>query len=319
MDDLPATPIAEEREARERRKALQRLLQRAARGEADVDDIRALRRLHRPEGIDAARDEETFRADVAQRASAFGYFGWPVKIRAHVAGRRILDVGCGSGTYGIGFATLGALEYHGLDPMLEMDSDTVRHKKRREAGGQTRRESFGWTPAEICALFPQIALVRGSFEDVAPADRSRGFDLVTLHNVTEHLMDIETVLAGCAALTAPGGKLVFNHDNFSGWKGHHMDPKRPEHIDMTDPEQRKYVDWNHLDFDPPPGHYFTYGLNRIRLDALRAAVEAHFRIETWDEIENDYGRLTPEILTRHPDYSRRELAVANVFCVATAR
>lgn len=315
------------------RKSIDKLVFSAAKGQASQSEIEKIWTSQRGE----ASSTDKFRSDIAHLASQFGYFEWPKKVFAAgrrlqrvacgpesascetdlIAERRVLDVGCGSGLHGLGFITLGVRSYLGLDPSLSLDSDVVKNKlDAKLEGGFTPKKPFGWTPSEINALFPQITLLKGTFEELNEKDRLEGFDIITMHTVTEHLMNIKSVFAGCADLLAPGGVLVFLHHNFYGWNGHHMAPKNVAAIDPTDAEQQKYIDWNHLSFEPPEGHYFHRGLNRIRLDELRALTEDFFDIVEWKETENDYGRLTDEILARHPEYSRRELATSKVFCIA---
>lgn len=289
------------------------LLKHAASGDVAEAEVLELYRTYNKNG-------GSYRADMAVKAARFGYFRWPVSIRKFVRGSRVLDVGCGAGIDSIGFVTLGARSYVGIDPGMKLDDDVVKNKHgRRLKGGLKPKESFGWTPREISAAFPQISFFKGAFEELRAAEDFQRFDLIAMHTVTEHLIGIHDVFASCAAMLADGGTFIFMHDNFYGWKGHHMAPKRVEDIDENDPEQRKYVDWNHILFDPPEGHYFRRGLNRIRLDDLRALTEKYFVIQEWRETQNDFGRLTDEIRQRLSDYSERELTTSMVYCVASRR
>jgi hypothetical protein len=91
-------------------------------------------------------------------------------------------------------------------------------------------------------------------------------------------------------------------------------------IDPNDAEQKKYVDWAHIRFEPPAGHYFSSGLNRISLDALKALTERYYEIEIWRELASRKSvggkRLTQEIVASFPELTRRDLKIHNVFCVA---
>lgn len=298
-------------------KALIDIGKRASKGDVSEAEIVELYRGMCVPGQELA----SFPASIALRAAQFGYFRWPWKIRNYIRGRRVLDVGCGQGTDCVGFVTLGAASYCGIDTGAKLDIDTVKNKNTPRVDGVTQKIGLGSTPNEIMAEFRgRISVVRGVTTDLLteqPRQFSRPkFGVVSLHTVTEHLMDLNRVFSECRTLMEDDGYLIFLHDNFYSWKGHHMIPKSVKDLDENNPEHIQYADWNHLTFDPPAGHYFTRGLNKVRLDELKALTAKHFDIETWDEIENDYGRLSNEILARNPGYSRRELAVSNVFCVA---
>ncbi len=56
---------------------------------------------------------------------------------------------------------------------------------------------------------------------------------------------------------------------------------------LSDTTQKQFVDWAHIRFDAPEGHYFHRGLNKIKLDDLRELVERDYDIETWDELPSD--------------------------------
>jgi SAM-dependent methyltransferase len=248
-----------------------------------------------------------FNRDMIRRAVEFDYLSWPRKIAADVRGKDVLDVGCGTGLHAVGFLVFGVKSYTGLDPILKMDSDISKNLRKRT------KEHFGWTPAEVQALLPRVELISGTFEQVAP---DRTFDIAVLHNVTEHLINIEEVFQGVWQRLRPDGRILFNHHNYYCWNGHHQSPKFVEEIDPADPQQRKFLDWNHLDLDPETEASLAGKLNRIRLDEIRTLTERHFEIVSWEEIpsepERGAGRLTDEILRRFPQYSRRELTTQNV-------
>lgn len=295
----------------------QKLLKKVSSGKGCEADIAAI--YMKSSGADSP-DAQPFRVDMAQRAAEFGYFKWPVTIRDHIGGKRVLDVGCGSGIDSIGFVTLGAREYVGIDRGMKLDSSKVKNKNAaRLKGGLTPKESFGWTPNDISLAFPQITFFRGTFEELRAQRGFSKFDVITMHTVTEHLMQIEEVFAGCEALLANGGKFIYLHHNFYGWNGHHMPPKRVEDVDESDPDQLHYLDWRHITFDAPEDHYFHSGLNKIRLDDLKALTEKYFKIIEWRERMDDRGRLTQEIRNRLSQYSERELATDKVFCLALKR
>lgn len=298
------------------KRMLKFLLRRAADGSIYGNELETLHRLL------TSRDA-AFDRDIALRAAQFGYFKWPVQIRNHIRGRRILEIGCGSGTDGIAYTTLGAREYVGIDPSIKLDSNVVKNRLGpRRRGGRLPKETFGWSPRQINEAMPQIKFFAGSFEEMTAQHDFQAFDVASAYTVTEHLIQIDEVFAGIAALLKKSGKLIYYHHNFYCWNGHHELPKRVQDMDENDPEQQLYMDWRHVKLDPPPGHKFHGYLNRIRLDELRQVTEKHFSIETWEEVQDSDGlqRLTDEIRADLiPAYSERELTTAKVFCVATKR
>ncbi|MEO1292874.1 MAG: class I SAM-dependent methyltransferase [Pseudomonadota bacterium] len=255
-----------------------------------------------------------FWPEVIQKSHAFGYLHWPSKVRAHVHGKAVLDIGCGPGLHGIGYLAAGATRYVGLDPIIEMGRDRVKNVAER------RKEAFGWTPQQIADRLETWEVLGLSIEDF---DADENFDIVTMHNVTEHLHGIEQVFGEIGRLLRDGGKLLFNHHNYYAWNGHHCRPKSVAELDASDPAQAELIDWRHIDIAPPPDHYISRGLNRIRLDALRALTERYFEIEVWDMRPSspDVGgdRLTDSIRAAHPDLNDLDFLTQNVFCLATVR
>jgi SAM-dependent methyltransferase len=250
--------------------------------------------------------------DVIAQTVAFNYVTWPRRIREYVSGRDVLDVGCGTGLHGVGYLVVGAKSYTGLDPNINLDRDRAKN-----LAAKSQHQSFGWTGRELMARMGNFRLVPGTFEDVAPNER---FDLVVLHNVTEHLMQIREVFEGIVSRLRPDGRLLFNHHNFYCWNGHHQSPKSVKDIKVDNPEHQKFVDWNHLSFNGGPDHYLSRGLNKIRMEELRDLTSGLFEILEWREIpsseEQGGARLTTEIMARHPELEDREFRTQNVFCVA---
>jgi SAM-dependent methyltransferase len=247
-------------------------------------------------------------------AYRFGYIHWPKHLQRHVKTRDVLDVGCGMGLHGVGFVLSGVHSYTGCDPMLDLGSEVIKNK------GSGKREPCGWTLGAMMQQLPQLHYVRGGIDDVAPGAL---FDVVTLHNATEHLIEIDQVFASVANRLKPGGLLIFNHHNFYAWNGHHLAPKNIASIDRSNAAQRKVIDWAHLDADAELSSYLSTRVNRITLDALRTLTQQEFEIEEWRETlsnETEGGaRLTDEILARHPQFTRRDLETQSVYCVARKR
>ena len=265
---------------------------------------RTAHRLGHESGVDPAL------VDLADR---FGYLIWSRSIRTHLKGKHVLDLGCGRGLHWAGFLLAGAKSYTGVDPRIDLDSREARNLRAH------RLVTTEFTPREVMRRLPRVGMVPGTLADLDPKLR---FDVAVLHTVTEHLMRIDDVFAELASRLRPGGRIVFKHHNFYAWNGHHRPPQRVDAILPGDPEQATYVDWAHVGFDPPPGHYLREHLNRIRLDELRVVTERHFRILSWREDASlpQVGglRLAPAIMARYPHLSERELRTQTVFCVATA-
>lgn len=249
----------------------------------------------------------------------FGYIAWPKRIDEHVIGKSILDVGCGFGGYGMGFLVAGAKSYAGLDPVMKLDSTRAKNKRTRTWS------DMGFTPRSIAAKLPAIRLFEGTSEDL---DFDEKFDTVALHNVTEHLIQLDMVFEGLLPVCHPDTRIVFLHHNFYCWNGHHMDPNRPDQLDEDNPEHRLHFDWRHIDAVPglPDDHYFHTHLNRVRLNEIRAITEKHFDVIVWEErpsSQETLARLTPQILDRVrktvPDITEQELSTNVVYCVAKAK
>lgn len=293
-------------------------VKKVSSGQCSEEDVVALYRMLNEQDQDLAK----FRSDIAHRAAEFGYFKWPLQIQRHIRGKRVLDVGCGAGMDAIGFITLGAREYVGIDPTVNLDSDVVKNRNgSRSRGGRLPKLSFGWTPNDISAAFPQLSFFKGTFEELREQRDFKKFDVISLYTVTEHLMQIDEVFEGCASLLKDNGKLIYYHHNYYCWNGHHMLPKRVSDLDENDPEQQQFMDWRHVLFDPPEDHLFRRWLNRIRLDELKAVTGKHFSIQKWQEIEDKDGRvrLTDAIRQELHAYSERELTTAKVLCIAHKR
>jgi SAM-dependent methyltransferase len=208
----------------------------------------------------------------------------------------------------------GATHYTGIDPRIDPARDRVKDLR---SGVWT---ALGWTGAEIMQRLPRIRLVSGRVDEIPDAER---FDVAAMHNVTEHLLDLDGVLAAIAKHLRPNGQLVYNHHNFFAWNGHHLKPKSVADIDPSDTEQGQYLDWAHLSFDPPPGHYFRRGLNRLRLHEVREITERYFDIAEWTLVPSPEskgaGRLTQPIRQRHPELSELELTTQHAYCRATPK
>jgi SAM-dependent methyltransferase len=268
---------------------------------------------HAPDLDTALRNYDPHLIDVSTR---FDYISWPRRIQEYVRGMSVLDVGCGFGGFGMGFLIAGTKAYTGLDPAMDLDSSRAKNKRTR------RWEDMGVTPRQIADALPSIRLLQESSEDTS---LNETFETITLHNVTEHLMRLDEVLADLTRLCSDETHIVFHHHNFYCWNGHHLAPNQPEQLDENSAEHLSLCDWRHIDLVPnlPADHYIRTNLNRVRLDGLHDSIARYFEIVRWDEIPSSpatLARLTPQILSRlhdtTPDLTVRDLSINAVFAVA---
>jgi len=110
--------------------------------------------------------------------------------RAGLAGKTVLDVGCGGGLLAEAMAARGA-EVTGID-MGEAPLAVARLHARNNASG------------------PEY--LRTSAEQLA-AERPGSFDVVTCMEMLEHVPDPSLVVRACAALVRPGGQVFFSTIN----------------------------------------------------------------------------------------------------------
>jgi SAM-dependent methyltransferase len=169
-------------------------------------------------------------------------------------------------------------------------------------------------------IFPKVQFIEGIFEDIAP---NKKFDLAILHNVTEHLHNLDQVFDGIKNRLKKNGKILFNHHNYYCWNGHHQMPKKIYDINLSDKNQLKYIDWNHLNFAKTSNDKLAKKLNKITINQLLVMTEKYFEIEIWDEIisrpKEGIDRLTDEILKKHHKYSKKDLATQHIFCVGNLK
>ncbi|MCX7152599.1 MAG: bifunctional 2-polyprenyl-6-hydroxyphenol methylase/3-demethylubiquinol 3-O-methyltransferase UbiG, partial [Proteobacteria bacterium] len=115
--------------------------------------------------------------------------GW-IDGLAPVAGRQVLDVGCGGGILTEAMAQRGA-RVKGIDLSERALKVAQLHQLESKAGVD----------------YEKIAA-----EDLAAREAGR-YDVVTCMELLEHVPDPASTVAACAALAAPGGHLFFSTIN----------------------------------------------------------------------------------------------------------
>ena len=272
--------------------------------------------FHFAESVDHAL--KNYIPDLLEITVEFDYLSWPKRIHNYISHKKVIDVGCGFGGYGTGFLTAGAKSYLGLDPEMNLSSTRAKNKRTR------KWSDMGITPDEISRRCPDIRLFLGTSEELTFNEK---FDVISLHNVTEHLMQLDLVFKGLVKLCHAETKIIFMHHNYYCWNGHHLSPNQPHQIkgENGEGEQTKVMDWRHISLidEVSDDHYIKTHLNRVTLDEMKEITERYFDIEEWNEIPSNnqtLERLTPEILSSvqksRPYLTRRDLEINVVFALS---
>lgn len=183
------------------------------------------------------------------------------------AGRRVLDVGCGSGHESVRLALAGA-EVVGVDAMPEMVALAAHHAA--EAGVEERTR---FSDASLSEL-------QGSFEDVLCL------------NVLDHLEEPAPMLAELARLIAPGGQVVVSLPHpvkdRGGWR-----------------KERIHGRWHYREF-VLDGYFEEGPVEKSRENAAGDTVIAsittfHRTTATWVRLLRDAGFVIRDLLEPAPD------------------
>jgi len=113
--------------------------------------------------------------------------GWIERIAGGLAGRRVVDVGCGGGILAESMASRGA-RVTGAD--LSAKALSVARLHQLESGVEV---DYRLVSAEALAIAEPAA-----------------FDVVTCMEMLEHVPDPASIVAACATLARPGGFVMFS-------------------------------------------------------------------------------------------------------------
>lgn len=113
-----------------------------------------------------------------------------VEERARLAGKRVVDVGCGAGLFSEAMARAGA-EVTGIDLAAEVLAAARVHAADSVSGLDYR-----------CISAETLA-----------EEQADGFDIVTCMEMLEHVPDPASIVAACARLVRPGGQVFFSSIN----------------------------------------------------------------------------------------------------------
>jgi 2-polyprenyl-6-hydroxyphenyl methylase/3-demethylubiquinone-9 3-methyltransferase len=130
--------------------------------------------------------------------------GFYLRSLGELAGRRVLDAGCGGGLVARELAAAGA-EVVGVDRSLG-SLGVARRAARRMGPGNPRgvpRSMGSFWPAQ--GRLERLPFAAGCFDAVVAAD------------VLEHLPDLPVAVAELARVLAPGGSFVFDTVNRTPW------------------------------------------------------------------------------------------------------
>jgi 2-polyprenyl-6-hydroxyphenyl methylase/3-demethylubiquinone-9 3-methyltransferase len=116
--------------------------------------------------------------------------GW-IEGLVSMAGRRVLDIGCGGGILSDAMARRGA-EVTGID----LSAKALKVAQLHALEAQTRNVSYREISAEALAL-----------------EQPASFDVVTCMEMLEHVPDAASVVKACASLVKPGGWVFFSTIN----------------------------------------------------------------------------------------------------------
>lgn len=196
-----------------------------------------------------------------------------------LGGKRVLDLGCGTGRNSEALAEAGA-DVVALDVEVDLAAETATHGTAAVAGDATRLP----------------------FADGA-------FDGLFCSNVLEHVPSVPDMLDEMARVIAPGGWAWVSWTNWwSPWGGHNITP-----LHLLGPKLGPQV-WNRL-FGPPPKNVPGVGLFPTYIGETLRAVDAMTTFDLVDARPRYYP--TQRWIVKVPGV--REVATWNLAMTLTRR
>jgi SAM-dependent methyltransferase len=232
-----------------------------------------------------------------------------------LAGRQVLDVGCGKSYWlSLCIAADGAHAIGVDTEQVENRRDLAKYRHIMKANGIERtlrtavwdslfaRGYYRELERAVGRHLPHDAVELHVYDGVHLPLPDASIDLVVSHEVFEHVADVPAVLSELARVLRPDGRIyIYIHSFTSLSGGHHIAWKHPD----TKPS-RVVAPWDHLrarkHVDIPSW------LNGLREHDYRAMFEKVFEIDEWRVVaEEGRALLTDDIRQELSQFSEREL------------
>jgi 2-polyprenyl-3-methyl-5-hydroxy-6-metoxy-1,4-benzoquinol methylase len=185
------------------------------------------------------RDNRQLHVDASGLGGAANFLRLLGELGVTVAGKRVLDVGCGDGALAFLMSACGAEQVSGIELGEPLDHWNPEHIE---------------ILVESVAALPFSAIVRKtdfkqrvnlSIMDVMHPTTDGKFDLILSHSVLEHVVDLKSGLAAMTDLLNPHGTMVHVFNPFFSENGGHewciLDFPWG-HVRLTRDEIREYLD-----------------------------------------------------------------------------
>jgi len=244
-----------------------------------------------------------------------------------VAGKRVLDLGCGK-TFWLSLL----LASDGAD-VIGVDTEVTEPKRSlgkywhllRTNGLERAARTLAWDLLFAPRYYRRLAAEYGAplrFDrvELAQIDGSRlpvadaSLDWIVSHEVLEHVRDLESVFAEIRRTLKPDGRAYLYVHHFTSLSGgHHIAWKHPD----TAPS-RKVPPWDHLR-ERRYAHIPSW-LNGVRAHEYRALIEAELEILEWRWLPREgEALLTPGVRAELAAYGEDELLHKGFIVIARPR